>query len=63
MTETAEPHVKPPGLLKSFIAGGVGGVCLVSVGHPFDTIKVRVQTSTSNETMFSVFKGIVAKVW
>jgi solute carrier family 25 carnitine/acylcarnitine transporter 20/29 len=26
---------------KSFIAGGVGGVCLVIIGHPPDTIKVN----------------------
>lgn len=31
-------------LLKEFIAGGVGGACLVLVGHPLDTIKVRIQT-------------------
>ena len=31
-----------PGALKSFLAGGVGGVCLVVTGHPLDTIKVRV---------------------
>ena len=30
-----------PGPVKSFIAGGVGGVCLVVTGHPLDTIKVR----------------------
>lgn len=29
---------------KDFIAGGVGGVCTVFSGHPFDTIKVRLQT-------------------
>ena len=26
---------------KNFIAGGVGGVVVVALGHPFDTIKVR----------------------
>lgn len=31
--------------LISFCAGGVGGVCLVLTGHPFDTIKVRIQTA------------------
>jgi len=31
-------------LLKQVIAGGVGGMCLVFVGQPFDTIKVRIQT-------------------
>lgn len=29
---------------KYFLSGGVGGVCTVLVGHPFDTIKVRLQT-------------------
>lgn len=33
-----------PGL-KSFLAGGLGGMCLVFVGHPFDLVKVRLQTS------------------
>jgi hypothetical protein len=26
--------------IKDFIAGGVGGACLVITGHPLDTIKV-----------------------
>ncbi|XP_065845965.1 mitochondrial carnitine/acylcarnitine carrier protein-like isoform X1 [Oscarella lobularis] len=30
--------------VKSFFAGSCGGMCLVIVGHPFDTIKVRMQT-------------------
>ncbi|CAF1494174.1 unnamed protein product [Adineta ricciae] len=30
--------------LKNFVAGGVGGICLVLIGHPPDTIKVRLQT-------------------
>ncbi|QLQ79703.1 hypothetical protein HG537_0C03510 [Torulaspora globosa] len=29
--------------LKSLVAGGVGGVCAVVTGHPFDLIKVRCQ--------------------
>jgi solute carrier family 25 (mitochondrial carnitine/acylcarnitine transporter), member 20/29 len=37
----------PPGLLKQFIAGGVGGGCLVLVGQPLDTIKVRLQTQAT----------------
>jgi len=32
------------GVIKDTIAGGFGGACLVLVGHPLDTIKVRVQT-------------------
>lgn len=31
--------------VRSFIAGGVGGVCAVIVGHPFDLVKVRMQTA------------------
>lgn len=30
---------------ESFLAGGIGGVCAVMVGHPFDLIKVRLQTA------------------
>jgi solute carrier family 25 (mitochondrial carnitine/acylcarnitine transporter), member 20/29 len=30
--------------IKDFISGGFGGSCLVLVGHPLDTIKVRLQT-------------------
>ena len=30
--------------LVSFAAGGVGGICSVLIGHPFDLIKVRQQT-------------------
>eukprot|EP01100_Stratorugosa_tubuloviscum_P012311 TRINITY_DN57_c1_g2_i1.p1 TRINITY_DN57_c1_g2~~TRINITY_DN57_c1_g2_i1.p1 ORF type:complete len:300 (+),score=152.69 TRINITY_DN57_c1_g2_i1:45-944(+) len=33
-----------PSILKKTIAGGFGGSCLVMVGHPLDTIKVRLQT-------------------
>lgn len=31
--------------LRDLIAGGVGGVCAVVVGHPFDLVKVRLQTA------------------
>uniref|UniRef100_A0A3Q0RIG6 Si:dkey-150i13.2 n=1 Tax=Amphilophus citrinellus TaxID=61819 RepID=A0A3Q0RIG6_AMPCI len=36
-----KPKVSP---LKNFVAGGVGGACLLLAGHPLDTIKVRLQT-------------------
>lgn len=35
-------------LIEYFVCGGVGGVALVLVGHPFDTIKVRMQTSSTS---------------
>jgi len=31
--------------LRSLAAGGAGGVCAVLVGHPFDLVKVRMQTA------------------
>ena len=31
--------------LRSLAAGGVGGICAVLVGHPFDLVKVRLQTA------------------
>lgn len=31
--------------LRALVAGGVGGVCAVIVGHPFDLVKVRLQTA------------------
>jgi solute carrier family 25 carnitine/acylcarnitine transporter 20/29 len=33
--------------VKSFLSGGFGGICLVLVGHPFDLIKVKLQTGTA----------------
>ncbi|KAJ6647772.1 Mitochondrial carnitine/acylcarnitine carrier protein [Pseudolycoriella hygida] len=38
---------------KNFVAGGIGGMCLVVAGHPFDTIKVRLQTMPSPVTSFT----------
>jgi len=43
---------KPPAWvsnLHSFAAGGVGGVCSVLVGHPFDLVKVRMQTASAKD--------------
>ncbi|KAF9732859.1 hypothetical protein PMIN06_005733 [Paraphaeosphaeria minitans] len=31
--------------LRALVAGGVGGICAVVVGHPFDLVKVRLQTA------------------
>ena len=46
------------------IAGGEAGSASVIVGHPFDTIKVRLQTSsasaTSGSSFQSLFKGMAA---
>jgi transmembrane carrier protein len=51
MEEQVEsPTVKKPARqtltqIRSFIAGGAGGICAVLVGHPFDLVKVRLQTA------------------
>lgn len=31
--------------VKEFFAGGFGGSCLVLVGHPLDTIKVKIEST------------------
>lgn len=49
--------------LRSLAAGGFGGVCAVIVGHPFDLIKVRLQTSERGvyNGAFDALKKSVAK--
>mmetsp|Transcript_14346 Transcript_14346/g.23221 ORF Transcript_14346/g.23221 Transcript_14346/m.23221 type:complete len:388 (+) Transcript_14346:163-1326(+) len=37
-----------------FIAGGIAGSASVIVGHPMDTVKVRMQTSTGGASMWSL---------
>lgn len=39
---------------KSLIAGGVGGVCAVLTGHPFDLVKVRCQTGQAKGTINAI---------
>lgn len=56
MEKTENPIV---GQLKSFAAGGVGGVCAVLSGHPFDLIKVRQQTSSGNVSAVQAAKSII----
>lgn len=65
--ETAEAAKEATsGLLHSsraFVAGGVGGICAVLTGHPFDLVKVNLQTAekgTYNGTM-DVVRKIMAK--
>lgn len=49
--------------LRSLAAGGFGGVCAVIVGHPFDLVKVRLQTAERGvySGAFDVVRKSVAK--
>lgn len=49
LTQAAKKSVSS---LRDFAAGGAGGVCAVVVGHPFDLVKVRLQTAEAG-----VYKG------
>ncbi len=51
---------KPPSSFKSFIAGGVGGVCLVASGHPLDTIKVSRNKNHFREYALLTFRPFSA---
>ncbi len=66
--EELEADVKEAGKktlsgLRSLIAGGFGGVCAVVVGHPFDLVKVRMQTAEKGvySGAFDVVRRSVAK--
>lgn len=54
-------QAKKPSQLKSFLSGGFGGMCLVAVGHPFDLIKVRLQTSNLYKGALDCARQTVAK--
>ena len=43
--DAAEAAKKSVSSLRDFVAGGVGGVFCVVAGHPFDLVKVRLQTA------------------
>jgi len=45
--------------LKDVVAGSAGGVLICLTGHPFDTVKVRMQTSTKYSGMVNAFSTIV----
>jgi len=49
--------------LRSFAAGGFGGICAVVVGHPFDLVKVRMQTAEKGvySSAIDVVKKSVAR--
>jgi hypothetical protein len=46
--------------LRALVAGGVGGVCAVITGHPFDLVKVRLQTAEKG--VYSGAMDVVRKI-
>lgn len=58
--DDSELKNKDPFGVKKFLSGGVGGMCLVAVGHPFDTTKVKLQTSTEYKNGLDVVKKTLA---
>ena len=46
--------------MKDIVAGTIGGMTTVVVGHPLDTVKVRLQTSTSH---YSSMADCIVKTW
>jgi solute carrier family 25 carnitine/acylcarnitine transporter 20/29 len=49
--------------LRAFVSGGVGGVCAVLTGHPFDLVKVNLQTAEKGvySGAMDVVRKIIAK--
>ena len=43
--ELVEASKEAASSIRSLAAGAVGGLCAVIVGHPFDLVKVRMQTA------------------
>lgn len=43
----------------NLLAGGFGGICSLVVGFPFDTVKVRLQTTSTKQSAYKCFKSIV----
>ncbi|CCH59086.1 hypothetical protein TBLA_0B02440 [Henningerozyma blattae CBS 6284] len=46
-------------VIKDLLAGTAGGVAQVLVGQPFDTTKVRLQTSTTSTSVADVVKNLL----
>jgi solute carrier family 25 carnitine/acylcarnitine transporter 20/29 len=60
--EIRPSDLKPsPRPAESLASGAVGGISLVLVGHPFDLVKVRLQTSTQFRGMHDAFRTLLAR--
>ncbi|RKP03556.1 hypothetical protein CXG81DRAFT_9402 [Caulochytrium protostelioides] len=47
--------------IKSFLSGGAAGVATVLAGHPFDTLKVRLQTSNQYSGLLDCLRQTVRR--
>lgn len=54
-----QPKADKGRVLKDLLAGTSGGIAQVLVGQPFDTTKVRLQTSTTPTTAIDVVKKLI----
>ncbi|KAL2918464.1 carnitine transporter [Polyrhizophydium stewartii] len=52
-----EQAPRPKSALKSFLAGAFGGLTLVAVSHPFDLVKVRMQTGVTGTARISTLQA------
>lgn len=55
------PQAPAPRPLESLLSGAIGGMSLVLVGHPFDLVKVRLQTSTQFAGMRDAFQMLLRR--
>jgi hypothetical protein len=56
MAASAAESSKAMGFVKDIAAGTCGGVAVVAIGHPFDTLKVLLQTQPSDKP---IYNGVV----
>ncbi|KAJ3176075.1 carnitine transporter, partial [Irineochytrium annulatum] len=58
---TGKPLTREVDQIKAFLGGGFGGIANVLAGHPFDTLKVRLQTSNQYKGLADCFKQTIAR--
>ena len=46
-------------LYVSLLYGAISGTTVVAVGHPLDSIKVRLQTGTTTNIFRNLYKGVL----
>ena len=53
---------KEPPLWQSLVAGSAGGFANTIVGHPLDTVKVRLQTGNRNHLWRGLYNGVGSRM-